>query len=177
MSAVVHARARGRAALLLLVAGVCRGTGGLAGSVLVLRGGLHPLAVATYRLLLGGALVVLFLLATSGIRLRFTSSVVRRLLAAGALLAVFQASYFAAVTLTSVSIATMVSIGSVPVFVAAAGSISARRLPSATTVVTLGGAVLGLVLLTWSPVGIADRGHLLCLRLTRRRGFPMRSSH
>lgn len=152
MSAVVHARARVRAALLLLAAGVCWGTGGLAGSVLVLRGGLHPLSVATYRLLLGGALVVLFLLATSGIRLRFTSLLARRLLAAGALLAVFQASYFAAVTLISVSIATMVTIGSVPVFVAVAGSISARRLPSATTVLTLGGAVLGLVLLTWSPV-------------------------
>lgn len=162
MSAVVvHARARGRAALLLLAAGVCWGTGGLAGSVLVLRGGLHPLSVATYRLLLGGALVVLFLLATSGIRLRFTSLLARRLLAAGALLAVFQASYFAAVTLISVSIATMVAIGSVPVFVAVAGSIAARRLPSAATVLTLGGAVLGLVLLTWSPVGISDRGALL----------------
>lgn len=150
---VVHTRTRGRSAAFLITAGVCWGTGGLAGSVLVANG-LHPLSVAAYRLLLGGSLVVLFLLATAGVQVAPTSAVARRLGAAGALLATFQACYFSAVALTSVSLATMVTIGSVPVFVAGATSIRTRRLPSGGTVVALVVAVLGLMLLTWAPVGM-----------------------
>lgn len=149
----VHTRTRGRGAAFLITAGVCWGTGGLAGSVLVAHG-LHPLSVAAYRLLLGGVLVVLFLLVTSGVRIARTNAVARRLGAAGALLATFQACYFSAVSLTSVSLATMVTIGSVPVFVTGATSVRTRRLPSGATVLALVAAVLGLLLLTWAPVGV-----------------------
>lgn len=79
-----------------------------------------------------------------------------RLLTVGALLAALQASFFASVTLTSVSLAMMITIGSVPVFVGLANSFRSRRLPSGSTVATLVAAVLGLLLLTWSPVGVTD---------------------
>lgn len=153
MSAVVSPVAQGRGALLLVIAGCCWGTGGIAGSILGTHGGLHPLSVATYRLLFGGLLLTLFLFTTAGVRLRFTRASARRIAVAGGLLALFQASYFAAVSLTSVSIATMVTIGSVPVFVAVASAVGARRAPSALVVGSVGAAVLGLVLLSWPQTG------------------------
>ncbi|WP_158888782.1 DMT family transporter [Amycolatopsis anabasis] len=154
MSSVVAVPVRQRSALTLIVAGVLWGTGGLAGSILAARADLHPFSVAAYRLLIGGACVVLFLALSGGLRgFRCTRPVVRRLGVAGALLGMFQACYFAAVALSSVSIATMTTIGSVPVFVAFASAVRDRRLPGTATVVSIGAAIAGLVLLRWSPDG------------------------
>ncbi|MEU3272901.1 EamA family transporter [Saccharomonospora sp. NPDC006951] len=149
----------------LVLAGVLWGTGGLAGSVLASEAGLHSLAVAAYRLLLGGAAAVLFLGLTGRLRgiggAALTKPVVRRVLVAGVLLAVFQAFYFASVTLTSVSIATMTTIGSAPVFVAIGGALVDRRWPSPATMLAIAGAVAGLVLLTWSPQETGESWALL----------------
>lgn len=159
----------------LIAAGVLWGTGGLAGSVLAARADLHPLSVAAYRLLLGGGFAVLFLWFTGGLRaLPRTRAVARRLLAAGALLAVFQACYFAAVALTSVSLATMTTIGSSPVFVALATAVLDRRRPTTPTILSIAGAVAGLILLTWSPGGAGERWQLLAglvLALASGAGF------
>lgn len=149
----VQSRVRGGGTVALVVAGVCWGTGGIAGSLLATYGDLHPLSIAAYRLLLGGAFVTMFLLATSGLRVPRTGVTVRRLLVVGALLATFQAGYFAAVTLTSVSLATMITIGSVPVFVVGATVARTRRRPSGTTLGALGTAIVGLVLLMGAPTG------------------------
>jgi DME family drug/metabolite transporter len=173
MSSSLAAPVRGRSALALILAGILWGTGGLSGSLLGAKAHLDPLPVASYRLLLGGCCTVLFLL-LSRRRPLWTKPVVRRLLVAGVLLAQFQACYFGAVSLTSVSIATMVTIGSVPVFVALATAVRRRRLPSATTLVATTAAVAGLVLLTWSPQGIPGGGRLLAgvaLALTAGAGF------
>lgn len=160
MSSVVPPISPGRGTLSLVIAGICWGTGGIAGTILGTLGGLHPLSVATYRLLLGGLLFTLFLLATARVRLGrgfATLEATRRLGAVGGLLALFQVSYFAAISQTSVSVATMVTIGSVPVFVTVATAIGSRRAPSAMAVVSVGAAVLGLVLLSWPWAGsIAD---------------------
>ncbi|MEU8637297.1 EamA family transporter [Amycolatopsis sp. NPDC048633] len=144
-------RARSSAALVL--AGVLWGTGGLAGSLLGQLAGLHPLAVAAYRLLVGGGVATLFVLLKGGTFPR-TAEAAKRLLAVGALFALFQASYFAAVALSSVSIATMTTIGAAPVVVTLA---SVRR-PHRWTVVSLAGTLAGLVLLRWSP---DEPAHLL----------------
>ncbi len=146
----------------LITAGVLWGTGGLAGAVLSERAGLSAVAVAVCRLSLGGAFALLLLGCTGRLRaLPRTGAALRRLLTAGALLALYQACYFAAVTLTSVSVATMTTIGSVPVFVALAGSVSERRLPGPVTATSVACAVLGLVLLTWSPGDAAGGGGLV----------------
>ncbi|MFD8496816.1 DMT family transporter [Amycolatopsis sp. NPDC059657] len=154
MSAVLI-RTRDRSAVALVLAGVLWGTGGLAGSVLSAETGLHPLAVAAYRLLLGGCFAVGFLWLTGGLKaLPRTKAVIVRLITAGALLGLFQSSYFIAVSLSSVSIATMTTIGSVPVFVAVASAVSDRRRPSRWTVLSIAVALAGLVLLRWSPVDV-----------------------
>jgi DME family drug/metabolite transporter len=154
---VVSARAKTRSAYALILAGVLWGTGGLAGAVLAQRAGLHPISVAAYRLLLGGGFAVLLVWLTGGLRgFRVTRPVAVRLLAAGALLAGFQASYFLAVSLSSVSIATMTTIGGVPVFVALATSVRRRRRPGNATLASIAGALTGLVLLRWSPEGVSE---------------------
>lgn len=133
-------RARSSAALVL--AGVLWGTGGLAGSLLGGLAGLHPLAVADYRLLVGGAVAVAF---SKGFPR--TAEAVKRILAVGGLFALFQASYFAAVALSSVSVATMTTIGATPVIVTL---VSVRKLRR-WTLVSVAGTLAGLVLLQWSP--------------------------
>jgi DME family drug/metabolite transporter len=144
MSIATPTRARSSAALVL--AGVLWGTGGLAGSLLGDLAGLHPLAVAAYRLLVGGGAATLFVLLTGGTFPR-TAEAVKRIAAVGGLFALFQASYFAAVALSSVSVATMTTIGAAPVVVTLAG----RRKPHRWTLVSLAGTLAGLVLLRWSP--------------------------
>ncbi|MET8848755.1 EamA family transporter [Amycolatopsis sp. NPDC004625] len=142
MSLVLPTRARSSAALVL--AGVLWGTGGLAGSLLARRAGLHPLAVADYRLLVGGAVATLLL---KGRGLPRTPEALRRTLVVGGLFALFQASYFAAVALSSVSVATMTTIGAAPVVVTLLSVRKFRR----WTVVSVAGTLAGLVLLQWSP--------------------------
>jgi DME family drug/metabolite transporter len=136
--------------LFLVVAGVLWGTGGLAGSLLHDLTGLHPLVVAAYRLLIGGALATLALAAHLR-NLPRTRAVGRRLLTAGALLAVFQASYFGGVAMTSVSLATLVTIGSSPVIIALVSAVRNRRMPSARTALCIALALTGLVLLAGTP--------------------------
>lgn len=151
MSVDMPTRARSSAALVL--AGVLWGTGGLAGSLLAQRAGLHPLAVAAYRLLVGGGIATAAVLLKGGTFPR-TAEAGKRLLAVGSLFALFQASYFAAVALSSVSVATMTTIGAAPVFV----TLAAVRKPGRWTLVSVAGTLAGLVLLRWSP---EEPAHLL----------------
>ena len=151
MSVDMPTRARSSAALVL--AGVLWGTGGLAGSLLAQRAGLHPLAVAAYRLLVGGGIATVAVLLKGGTFPR-TAEAGKRLLAVGGLFALFQASYFAAVALSSVSVATMTTIGAAPVFV----TLAAVRKPGRWTLVSVAGTLAGLVLLRWSP---EEPAHLL----------------
>ncbi|EID55616.1 DMT family transporter [Saccharomonospora xinjiangensis] len=149
----------------LITAGILWGTGGLAGAMLSERAGWSSVAIAVCRLALGGVFALLLLGCAGGLRssgfLPRTGAAFRRLLTAGALLALYQACYFAAVTLTSVSVATMTTIGSVPVFVALAGAVGERRLPDRVTMASIACAVLGLVLLTWSPSDAEGGGQLV----------------
>nr|WP_063779265.1 DMT family transporter [Kibdelosporangium sp. MJ126-NF4] len=158
--------------LFLIVAGVLWGTGGLTGALLQDLAGLHPLAVAAYRLLIGGTIATVALVGQIR-RLKLTKAVIRRLLAAGGLLAIFQASYFGGVAMTSVSLATLVTIGSSPVLLAVFTAIRARRLPSARTSLCIVAALAGLALLAGTPstrdTGSTVLGILMCL--TAASGF------
>ncbi|MEV8607780.1 EamA family transporter [Amycolatopsis sp. NPDC051373] len=145
MSVVLSERARGSVAL--VVAGVLWGTGGLAGSLLGQLAGLHPLAVAAYRLLLGGAAAI----AVSGKGIPRTRTQIKRVLVVGALFAFFQTTYFAAVALGSVATATMTTIGAAPVMLTIATAIRTRRAPRSWTVLSVVGSLIGLVLLSWEP--------------------------
>jgi drug/metabolite transporter, DME family len=134
----------------LVLAGVLWGTGGLLGRLLGDATGLSPLAVAAYRLAVGGLLLLGYLLVT-GARLPRTRAAWARIIAVGVLAAVFQVAYFTAVSFTSVSVATLVTIGSSPVLVLLLRPRSADR----RGLLAVGLALAGLVLLVGIP---ADGG-------------------
>jgi DME family drug/metabolite transporter len=130
----------------LVIAGVLWGTGGLFGRMLGDATGLSSLAVATYRLAVGGLLIVGYLLVT-GTRLPRSRAAWARITAVGALAALFQVAYFTAVSFTSVSVATLVTIGSSPVLVLLARPRSADR----RGLLAVGLALAGLLLLVGVP--------------------------
>ncbi|MGH3881332.1 MAG: DMT family transporter [Actinophytocola sp.] len=138
-------------AALLVTAGVLWGTGGLAGAILASAGDLHPVSVATYRLLVGGAFAAA-VVACAG-KLHHLRAHPWRLLVCGALLAQFQAAYQVAVAQISVSLATLLTIGCVPVCVAAVTALRERRSPGRRTMIALGGSLAGLALLCGAPGG------------------------
>lgn len=159
MSTESSTTTRGRSALVLLFAGILWGTGGLSGSFLATEAGLRPLPVAAYRLLAGGFCAIAILAGTGGLRgMVWSKPAVCRILVSGVLLCLFQSCYFASVSLTSVSLATMITIGSVPVLVVLATAVRERRGPGTSALVSIGVAVAGLVLLTWSPQGLGSGG-------------------
>jgi DME family drug/metabolite transporter len=151
---------RGSGVPLLVLAGVAWGTGGLLGSLLGRETGLSPLAVAAYRLGLGGLLVLLAVGATALLRGGTPvlggarRPVLRRIGLLAVLAAAFQACYFTAVSLTSVGLATLVTIGTAPVVVVAVETLrgSARR--GSLPVVVL--ALVGLGLLVGLPGSAPD---------------------
>lgn len=156
---------------LLVVAGVLWGTGGLAGAVLQSSAGLSPVAVAAYRLLVGGVLAAVVVVATGQAHLLWPAR--RRLVVAGLLLAEFQAAYQVAVAQISVSLATLVTIGCVPVFVAGVTACRDRRLPAGRTLAAIAASLVGLALLSGGPsdVGFAQTVSGIVMSLLAGAGF------
>ncbi|WP_017538982.1 DMT family transporter [Nocardiopsis halophila] len=141
-----------RGLVLLAAAGVLWGTGGPAGHLLQSSVGVAPMAVATYRLLIAGLLITAVLAATGALRRLPRSRAFAVRLAANAVLhAVFQLLYFASLSLIPVGLATLVKIGSVPVFVAAGACLLARRRPTGRLAASVVPAVIGLALLAGFP--------------------------
>jgi len=136
----------------LVLAGVLWGTGGLLGTLLAEATGLSPLAVAAYRLAVGGGLICGYLVLT-GHRVPRRRDAWLRVLATGVLAALFQGCYFAAVARTTVSLATLVSIGSAPVVVLAVERLRGQR-PDRRTLTGTALALVGLALL----VGVDGAG-------------------
>ena len=126
------------------------GAGGLTGTLLAREAGLSPLAVAAYRLGVGGLLIVAVLVAGRRSLPRGRAAR-RRIAAVGALAALFQASYFAAVAQTSVSLGTLLTIGASPLLVLLAEALGGRRRIGARALLTAGLAVAGLTLLVGVP--------------------------
>jgi len=137
----------------LILAGLLWGTGGLTGTEFGRVTGLSALAVAAYRLLAGGGLIVIVRMVATR---RWPSvpggrAAWRRIAATGLLAAAFQGCYFTAVSLTSVSLATLVTIGGSPAIVQLAERARGRggRRAARTTVL----ALCGLGLLAGVPSG------------------------
>ncbi|MFF8036296.1 DMT family transporter [Streptomyces sp. NPDC016626] len=137
---------------LLVLAGLLWGTGGLVGSLLASRTGLQPVAVAAYRLLVGGALITAYAAAAGGLRtVPRTRAAAARVAVAGVLLAVYQTAYFAAVEATSVSLATLTTMVAIPVLVTVGSAALDRRPPTLRAAGSIVIAVSGLMLLLDSP--------------------------
>ena len=142
---------RGTGLACLVSAGLLWGTGGLADGLLGRSSGLPALSVAAYRLTAGGALIIAFLVLT-GRRWPAGRAAWTRIAVIAGLAAMFQSCYFTAVSLTSVSLATLVTIGSGPVLVLAAERVRGGR-PGRLAGGATGLALTGLVLLAGLPSG------------------------
>jgi DME family drug/metabolite transporter len=138
--------------LCLVLSGLLWGTGGLIGTLFGQAAGVSPLAVAAYRLLAGGGLIVAFLTLT-GRRPPTSRAAWSRIAVIGLLSALFQGCYFGAIALTSVSLATLVTIGGTPVIVAVVEHARGRRALGRSGAITLALALAGLGLLVGRPGG------------------------
>ncbi|HEV2779313.1 MAG TPA: DMT family transporter [Actinophytocola sp.] len=137
--------------LSLVLSGSLFGTGGLLGSLLGRAAGLAPVAVAAYRLAAGSVLIIIFLALTGGLRrLPRGRAGLARVAGVGTLAAAAQGSYFAAVASTSVTLATLLTIGSMPVLVLLAERLTGRR-TGRRMLVSLPLALAGLGLLVGVP--------------------------
>jgi DME family drug/metabolite transporter len=137
----------------LVMSGLLWGTGGLTGSLLSRATGLSPISVAAYRLTVGGVLIVAFLTVTGR---RWPAPAGRaawtRITVIGLLAALYQGCYFTAVSLTSVPLATLITIGATPVIVLGADRIAGRGV-SRAAYGTAAMALAGLGLLVGLPSG------------------------
>jgi drug/metabolite transporter, DME family len=138
--------------LCLVLSGLLWGTGGLIGTLLGRAAGLSAMSVACYRLLAGGGLIVA-LLSLTGKRWPTGRAAWSRIAVNGLLSALFQSCYFGAIALSSVSLATLVTIGATPVIVAIVEHARGRRLLTRADVATTAMAVAGLGLLVGVPGG------------------------
>jgi len=136
----------------LVLSGLLWGTGGVIGTLFGQAAGLSALTVAAYRLLAGGGLIIVFLMLT-GRRWPAGRAAWTRIAVNGLLSALFQGCYFAAISLTSVSLATLVTIGGTPVIVAIAEQALGRRALGRAGVITTAMALAGLGLLGGLPGG------------------------
>jgi DME family drug/metabolite transporter len=136
----------------LVAAGCLWGTGGVTGTLLAREAGLGALAVAATRLAVGGLLLIAFLVVT---RQPFPAgrAAWTRIVVLGGLAALFQAGYFAAVARTTVSLATLLTIGASPVLVLLLEAVTGRRRVRGKILATAGLALAGLTLLVGVPSG------------------------
>lgn len=138
--------------LCLVLSGLLWGTGGVIGTLFGRAAGLSALSVAAYRPLAGGWLIVAFLTLTrrpwpAGRAAR------TRIAVNGLLSALFQGCYFAAISLTSISLATLVTIGGTPVIVAIAEQARGRGAQGRAGAITIAIALAGPGLLAGLPGG------------------------
>lgn len=138
----------------LIAAGVLWGTGGITGRTFGHSGHLPGLSIAAYRLGLGGLLLVVWLLMTGQAPPRGPAW--RRVGAVAGLAAVFQAAFFSSIAVSSVSLATLVAIGSSPLFVLIYESARRRRWPHRRGVLVVVLAIVGLTLLVGLPAHGSD---------------------
>jgi DME family drug/metabolite transporter len=136
--------------LKLLLAGLLFGAGGPVGALLARTAGLSTMAVAAYRLMLGGVLIVTYLMCT-GRRLPWSRAAGIRILIMAGLAALCQGCYFAAAGLSSVSTAVLITIGAAPVLVLAVERVSGRRGRDRRLVGAISLALPGLGLLLGGP--------------------------
>ncbi|WP_370323965.1 DMT family transporter [Euzebya sp.] len=148
-----------RPVLAVVTAAVLWGTSGVVGRSLN-ESGVPPLTVAALRVVIAATVLVAVprLRPAAAHRLPRRSPVV---IGVGVLLAIYQATFFAAVPLVGVTVATMVSLGAAPIVTAAVGPLvgDTRAGVATWTAVLLGALGVGLLSggggtsLGWAAVG------------------------
>jgi drug/metabolite transporter, DME family len=143
----------GRAGLSQLVAsGLLFGAGAPIAGLLIRTAGLSPVAVAAYRLAVGGMLIAAFLTCL-GNRFPRGRAAWTRIAVMAALSAGCQACYFVAATFSSVTLAVLITIGLSPVLVLTVEWLSGRRGWDRRMAGAIALALTGLALLVGLPSG------------------------
>ncbi|WP_327378982.1 EamA family transporter (plasmid) [Streptomyces sp. NBC_01216] len=140
--------------LYVAIAATAWGTGGAAAAELYDVGGIGPIATSFWRFLSGlGLLLAAHLVRRSrrpsdalSLRAAFAANP-RRTMITGLGLAVYQTAYFAAVQQAGLTVATVVTLGSGPVLVAAGARLTLGERTGAAGAAAVGCGVVGLVLL------------------------------
>ena len=147
---------RTRDFLFVVGAAALWGGGGVIGKLLGDHADLHPMSVAALRLAAGGLVLVAALAAVGKLPVhRFGRAAWIRIVATAAFAAVFEASYYSAIALTSVGFSTLVAIGSTPVMVALYEWARGQR-PRAAHLAALGLALAGLGALTSGSLALGS---------------------
>lgn len=141
----------GRGLLYLIVAGAAWGTAGAAASLVYRTSDLGPVALSFWRCAAG----LVLLAAARLLRPRAAATVapaplgrrIRRALATGVGLAVFQTAYFAAVSATGLAVATVVTLGAGPVLIALGARLTLGERLGGGGAAAVVGALAGLVVL------------------------------
>lgn len=150
---------RPRDFLLVVTAAALWGGGGVVGTLLGDRTGMHSLSIAMWRMLVAGFAILVALAAARRLRLRSLTPAMWRLsLVTGALTAVFESLYFLGISLSSVGLSTLIGIGSAPVFVAIWDWLSSRRTPQRLTLIALALALGGLSVLLSGSLEAGENG-------------------
>lgn len=147
---------RTRDFLLVVLAATLWGTGGVLGTVLGDDGAVPPASVAMWRMLIAGAVLTVWVLLRGGVG-RLDGPARTRILLTGALTAVFEVLYFTGISLAGVGLATLVAIGSAPLWVAVWDATRERAWPAPRAIGALVLALAGLAALLGSSLGDGDR--------------------
>ncbi|MGV9275870.1 DMT family transporter [Streptomyces griseosporeus] len=167
----------GRGLLYLIVAGAAWGTAGAAASLVYRASDLGPVALSFWRCAAG----LVLLAAARLMRPRGAAAVapaplgrrVRRALATGIGLAVFQTAYFAAVSATGLAVATVVTLGAGPVLIALGARLTLGERLGGGGVAAVAGALAGLVVLVIGGGGASVRPWGVLLALVSAAGYSV----
>lgn len=159
----------GRALFYLIVAGTAWGTAGAAAALVFESSDMGPISLSFWRCAGGFVLLLAARAATrparwsrraaaDGAPARPRGRTVRRVLATGVALAVFQTAYFASVEATGLAVGTVVTMGSGPVLIALGARLTLGERLGGGGVVAVVGALAGLVVLVLGGGGAAGAG-------------------
>ncbi|MFE9926798.1 DMT family transporter [Streptomyces sp. NPDC005774] len=150
MSNTVSGLSVGRGLLYLIVAGAAWGTAGAAASLVYRTSDMGPVALSFWRCAAGLALLLGARMLVPRARTVVTEapgSRMRRAVATGMGLAVFQTAYFAAVAATGLAVATVVTLGAGPVLIALGARLFLGERLGRGGAVAVVGALAGLAVL------------------------------
>ncbi|GAA0927679.1 DMT family transporter [Streptomyces thermoalcalitolerans] len=164
----------GRGLFYLIVAGAAWGTAGAAASLVYRTSDMGPVALSFWRCAIGSVLLLAVRLLRPRTRPAASAprgSGLRRATAVGAGLAVFQTAYFAAVEVTGLAVATVVTLGAGPVLIALGARLTMGERLGRTGLTAVAGALAGLGVLVLGNGGATVRPWGVLLALMSAAGY------
>ncbi|KPI00791.1 protein of unknown function DUF6 transmembrane [Actinobacteria bacterium OK074] len=167
----------GRGLLYLIVAGLAWGTAGGAASLVYEASDMGPIALSFWRcaggfvLLLGARLVRRLRCPGRPVRCEPLARKGARIAVTGVGLAVFQTGYFAAVEVTGLAVATVVTLGAGPVLIALGARLALGERLGRGGTAAVAGALVGLAVLVLGGGGATVRPYGVLLAVVAAAGY------